>query len=487
MIRRLGKLSDSLARGGRDGFHALSQRLLMGPASATAVPPGSCLYSSNNVERSTIRKLASRGAAGRGSPMWLTLYTPTPPVQRSPDHQIPTAMSWLYRRGPLLPRGVIQKLFRKRQVRVLQQDGVTVRRAKRDTPLKPGEMLFVPRAAVEAAQSPGREPSHNQQSPRPHPSSPSVPPPSPANRGPLLQADAAPSSQGGRQQRPSSREAGAPAGPRSREPTQAWGFRPKDSVLYADRDLVVVSKPAGLPMDGPPTGGRLTVASTFKGGLLGLRGSTQLVPAYHLPAAATGVLLLAKGEEAGEELQAALRRRKAPGTSGKERNWAYVPKEVKVMFWAAVDASTAKDDMPKVGTIVLEDNPRAHPRAAASYRVKGVKEGVMWLELRPLVGSFLHLSRMCNLELGCQILGDGHGREGDNTALQPPHKARGELLHLHARSVVVKYVRKEDEALAVTAPLPKHMASLWDSLGWDHAITNHRKPAARPFENPPVL
>lgn len=53
----------------------------------------------------------------------------------------------------------------------------------------------------------------------------------------------------------------------------------------------------------------------------------------------------------------------------------------------------------------------------------------------------------------------------------------GELpLFLHARSLVVRYARGVPP-LAVTAPLPRHMAALWDALGWDHAVVNYRQRA----------
>lgn len=47
-------------------------------------------------------------------------------------------------------------------------------------------------------------------------------------------------------------------------------------------------------------------------------------------------------------------------------------------------------------------------------------------------------------------------------------------LFLHARSLVVRYARGVTP-LAVTAPLPRHMAAVWDALGWDHTIVNYSR------------
>jgi hypothetical protein len=63
--------------------------------------------------------------------------------------------------------------------------------------------------------------------------------------------------------------------------------------------------------------------------------------------------------------------------------------------------------------------------------------------------------------LGLGLLGSNENADGN--------------LFLHARSTVVKYARGTP-SLAVTAPLPKHMARVWDALGWDHAVVNYGRP-----------
>jgi len=260
----------------------------------------------------------------RGTPLWLSNYVPTPPVQPLPDGGKATALGWLYRRGPALPRGVLHKLFRQRQVRLLSPDGVTVTRAKKDTKLTAGERLFVPAAAVKAhACSPGWEEAPG--------------------------------------------TGGAPAVPpsRSRHPVQTAPFRAKDTVLHADRDMLVVNKPAGLPRRGDG----VTVGNVYLPEAVGLRPSQTLVPATDLEDLASGVLALGKGERRALELSAAQRLRK-PDAGGKDRDWACVPREVKVMYWALLDASAADvAAIERSGTLVLKSRGnRRGPPAEAAYR-----------------------------------------------------------------------------------------------------------------------
>mmetsp|Transcript_14374 Transcript_14374/g.34053 ORF Transcript_14374/g.34053 Transcript_14374/m.34053 type:complete len:146 (-) Transcript_14374:187-624(-) len=105
-------------------------------------------------------------------------------------------------------------------------------------------------------------------------------------------------------------------------------------------------------------------------------------------------------------------------------------------------------------------------------RLKAERDGLLWIELRPGLNSHQSLRPLCAEVLGCPVVGDP--KLGSRS---PPsaHIALDEHLHLHARSLVVRFVRQEDAKLAVTAPLPKHMARLWDRFGWDHAVTNYRK------------
>lgn len=142
--------------------------------------------------------------------------------------------------------------------------------------LPTGEMLFIPRAAVEAharrQQEGGDQPD--------------------ASSPPSLFAS------------------------RSKLPPQPAKFRPKDTLLYADRELVIVNKPALLPMHGPG----LTVESTYTPLALGLRASQTLLATHSIGSGSSGVLILAKGDRSCEELKAAFRGQKAPSwTGGKQR------------------------------------------------------------------------------------------------------------------------------------------------------------------------
>ena len=78
-----------------------------------------------------------------------------------PGGGLAAALAWLRRRGPPLPHGVLERLFRKRQVRVLADapsQGTAeapapgkLRRIGRDAALSPGALLLIPKAVAISA------------------------------------------------------------------------------------------------------------------------------------------------------------------------------------------------------------------------------------------------------------------------------------------------------------------------------------------------
>ena len=61
------------------------------------------------------------------------------------------ALQWLRRRGPSLPNGTLQRLFRNRQVRVLDAEDGRVRRVSKDVLLPLGARLLIDKATATAA------------------------------------------------------------------------------------------------------------------------------------------------------------------------------------------------------------------------------------------------------------------------------------------------------------------------------------------------
>eukprot|EP00877_Chromochloris_zofingiensis_P006874 jgi/Chrzof1/243/Cz01g08160.t1 len=78
---------------------------------------------------------------------WRDGYVHTPAVRHIDGMPLPTALSWLRRRGPELPEALLHKLFRQNQVRVVE-DG-KVKRISKSRVLQHGDILLLPKAVME--------------------------------------------------------------------------------------------------------------------------------------------------------------------------------------------------------------------------------------------------------------------------------------------------------------------------------------------------
>jgi len=196
-------------------------------------------------------------------------------------------------------------------------------------------------------------------------------------------------------------------------------------------DVLVLDKPAGLPVHRGPRGGA-SIEDWLEHLRMGKRRLPQ--PAHRLDADTAGCLVLGRTRPA----LAALGRIFAAGQAEKT-------------YWAVVRGG------PTEGTGVIEQPLRkvssraagwritAHPegeRAVTRWRVLGRGPGISWLELRPETGR-THQLRVHCAGAGWPILGDpvyGGGEPGG--------------LRLLARRIALPL----DPPLAAVAPVPAHMA-----------------------------
>lgn len=225
-------------------------------------------------------------------------------------------------------------------------------------------------------------------------------------------------------------------------------------VLYRDALMLVLDKPAGLPVHADRRGGE-----TLAGWLDHLRFGLPRRPeiAHRLDRDTAGCLVLG-------------RHRQALARLGR----LFAGSAVDKVYWAAVAGGPAAAE----GEIALPISPRsadpadwrvridfAGQPALTRWRVLGRAEGRSWLELRPVTGRTHQLRVHCAAS-GFPILGDATYGE----------TARGDALHLLARSVTVPlYPRKP--AIAVSAPVPPHMRVALARLGWDEASASAGSPS----------
>ena len=214
-------------------------------------------------------------------------------------------------------------------------------------------------------------------------------------------------------------------------------------LLYRDAGVLILDKPAGLPVHAGPKGGP-NLAAMLGALRFGLPRPPEL--AHRLDKDTSGCLVLGRHPRALRDLGALF----AAGLVDKT-------------YWAVVEGGPGEDD----GKIDLPLARRSPERgwwmkpdaggqpATTLFAVLGRAGGLSWLELRPLTGRTHQLRVHCAAS-GFPILGDAiYGTAS---------RFEGETLHLHARAVRVPLNPKRPPIEAVAAP-PSHMAPTLARLG----------------------
>jgi tRNA pseudouridine32 synthase/23S rRNA pseudouridine746 synthase/23S rRNA pseudouridine1911/1915/1917 synthase len=215
-----------------------------------------------------------------------------------------------------------------------------------------------------------------------------------------------------------------------------------DRVLFRDAMMIVLDKPAGIPVHQGPGGG-LNLEQFFPALAFGLPRLPAL--AHRLDRDTSGCLVLG-------------RHRKALAKLGKLFSQGKIDKT----YWAVIEgvmpAETGTIDLP-LKKVTRKDSWRmfADPSGQESvtdYTVLGHSGALSWVAFKPRTGR-THQIRVHAAALGCPVLGDPiYGRPNPD---QP--------LHLHSRAITVPlYATKEP--IAVTAPPPPHMLAALATLGW---------------------
>ncbi len=301
---------------------------------------------------------------------------------------------WFKRRFPALTHGRLEKLLRTGQVRL---DG---KRAKSSDRVQPGQSVRVP----------------------------------------PLKLDSAPE----RKVTPAVR-------PEDLAALKGW-------IIHQDKSVLVLDKPAGLPVQGGTKSERnldavlAAAAESF--------GARPLL-VHRLDRDTSGVLVLARNPNAARALAEAFR-----------------GKEARKLYWALVAGKPERPhgtiDMPlakRVGAagervVALDydedlDLDEAGARRAKSrYRtIDNAADRVTWLALEPLTGR-THQLRVHMAALGTPILGDGkYGGSGAFLRMDGIAKQ----LHLHARRIRIPH--PERGTLDVKAPPPPHFVAALKALG----------------------
>lgn len=230
-------------------------------------------------------------------------------------------------------------------------------------------------------------------------------------------------------------------------------------VLYRDALMLVIDKPAGLPVHRGPKGGA-SLEDDFDALRFGLPRAPAL--AHRLDRETSGCLVLG-------------RHRKALAHIG----LLFKHGKVKKTYWAVVEGGPQENegtiDLPLGRLDVTRGwwmKPDPHGLSAVTrWRVMGRSAcaRLAWLALEPLTG------RTHQLRVHCAA--QGWPIAGDNIYGSAP-RFGGPGLHLHAREVAIPLYPKR-AAVRVCAPLPDHMRERFAACGWvvdsEAAVTASRQ------------
>jgi len=231
-------------------------------------------------------------------------------------------------------------------------------------------------------------------------------------------------------------------------------------VLHRDGLMLVIDKPAGLPVHRGPKGGA-NLESSFDALRFGLPRPPVL--AHRLDKDTSGCLVLG-------------RHRKATASLGLLFKHGRISKT----YWAVVEGGPAEDegtiDMP-LGRLNAERGWWQKPdpegqSAVTNWKVLGrsgsLTSPLTWLALEPVTGR-THQLRVHSAAMGWPIVGDNiYGTQASLRRLRDEKYIPrfGEpRLHLHSREIVIPISRNKDP-VRVTAPAPAHLQERLRACGW---------------------
>ncbi|MCE9523391.1 MAG: RluA family pseudouridine synthase [Alphaproteobacteria bacterium] len=228
----------------------------------------------------------------------------------------------------------------------------------------------------------------------------------------------------------------------------------EDLVLYRDSEVIVLNKPAGLAVQGGTKTERHIDALLPA---LAREGEDRPRLVHRLDRDTSGVMIVAVTARSAAALANAFRARDT-----QKIYWA-LTKGLPLPRSGKIDASLIKraaaDGRERV-RIANQDEDEEAKSAVTLYDVIETATTMAWVALMPLTGR-THQLRAHMAAIGTPIVGDGkYGGE--------PSRSHGEIpnrLMLHARRLRIRHPK--GHYLDVTAPLPPHMATVWDMFGFD--------------------
>ena len=225
-------------------------------------------------------------------------------------------------------------------------------------------------------------------------------------------------------------------------------------VLHRDADVIVLNKPHGLAVQGGTKTERHLDALLPA---LAREGEDRPRLVHRLDRDTSGVMVVAANARAAAALAKGFR-----AHDTRKIYWALttgVPSPRRGKIDGALVKRAAADGRERV-RLAEEGEDDDAKTAVTMFDVLEHVTTMAWVALMPLTGR-THQLRAHMAALETPIVGDGkYGKE--------PSRSHGEIpnrLMLHARSLRIRHPK--GHYLEVVAPLPPHMAKVWDMFGFD--------------------
>ncbi|MEO7564025.1 MAG: RNA pseudouridine synthase [Sphingomicrobium sp.] len=216
-----------------------------------------------------------------------------------------------------------------------------------------------------------------------------------------------------------------------------------ERILFTDGEVIVIDKPAGLPVD-PPRNGGPSVDAFVDELRLGFRSSP--VAMHRLDTDTTGCLLFARNSKARKVIQLAFE------AGAVEKVYIAVVEGTPAEEAGTIDLPLAKFSTAKDGWRMVPDDSGKHART--HWRQIGAIDGNSLVEFKPETGRTHQIRVHAARGLGCAILGDPVYSDRDDNHERP--------MLLHAWKL--KVPRGDKPAIDVTAPIPDSFGLFLDLI-----------------------
>ena len=222
-------------------------------------------------------------------------------------------------------------------------------------------------------------------------------------------------------------------------------------IIYEDKDIIALNKPAGLA-----TQGGSGIKKHIDGMLPSLAGKDGVTPrlVHRLDRETSGVLLIAKSAETARSLGKIFQ-----GRNIQKIYWALCAPSPEILSGEIRGGLRRGDGPDKEKMVIDEENGQAAQTFFEVIEQAGNK--VAFIAFWPRTGR-THQIRVHAAASGFAVLGD--------EKYAPPEQAEGldiaPGLHLHAREVSFKHPVSR-KMIVIQAPLPPEKAKSWKNLGFN--------------------